>query len=734
MRTRSARVIPIALVAGLSLALPVASLTAQAATSGPPGVTADSASSSTVTLPTGDRVVVTGTGAKTRILVQPAAKSGPGRVLNTTRHGSEVSVTPVAAEPYLGRFLDRNLFDVTTLRAGLKANGHLPVRISYQGQSAPTVPGVTVTAAKSGVATGYLTASSAAGFGQALAAQWLTDSKADWPERSSLFGGVTKIKADLPGTGTATPKYPMYTLIVKAIGSNGKPMAAGEVDLLNVDNSQKYFGSAWIENGEARVSVPKGNYSAITTDYEFSETGETGSTRIVTAEKKVSRADQTLTVDLRKATVKPTVRTPRKATLTDSSFEWDRTDATGEGSFSSQFGLGPGVDLYLAPAKAPRIGTTNSILTWQLDGPGAKPAYTYNLAAVADGIPAKAAHVFTTSRLAPVTARYYGDGGATTGGTARTPVFPFQFFVFGTLQPVALGTKRIEYVGATGGTPVWSESALVNYESFEDPGFVSSSPRKIPAGKATSASWFKGPLAAGIPTQSSPGYCFACRTSSSLELSLAPFTDSVSTHFGSISGAADGLPVARFRFYKNNKLVSDEDDSLGGVFDVAAGKATYKGVLDVDRRLLDPNQSTRSHTELTFTSAKGKGGKLPSSWFCDLGPATSCAVLPILQAKLSLPVGRNGTLPAKKSTVTVTVDQIQHATSSPITSAGLEIRPPGYDWTPVKLKSAGGGTYLGVVDNAGLEGQFVDVRVRGADKAGSRVTQTVLRAYTVTAH
>jgi hypothetical protein len=691
---------------------------------------------STVTLPTGDLVTVTGTGAKTRVLVQPAAKSGPGRVLSIKHRGSELYVTPAAAQPYLGRFLDRNLFDVTTLQAGLKASGRLPVRISYTGTSAPSVPGVTVTASSSGVATGYLTTSSAARFGQALATQWTTDRKAHWPRRTSLFGGVTRITADLPGTSTATPKYPMYTLIVKAIGSDGKPLPVGEVDLINVDNGNKYYGFAGIVDGEARVSVPKGNYSALGTDEDFSDTGDTGEIRMATVEKKVTGANQTLTVDLRKATVRPVVTTPKEAVATDTSFEWDRTDALDEGGLSDQFDLGPGVRLAVAPAKAPKIGTTRSILSWQLSGPGANPAYTYNLAAAAVGISGEAVHAFTDDTLSTINAGYYSDGGvATTGASARTALFPWQFFVILSLQPVTLGTRRSEYVGATGTTPVWADAALINADSFDDPGFVDGPARSIPAGTTTRVDWFRGPLGAGIPAQTGPGYCYACRTSSSLELSLAPFTDSVPTHSGEISAANDALPVARFRFYKNGKLVSDQDDYLGGLFDVPAASATYKAVLDIDRRLQLPNQSTRSHTELTFASAKGKGGKVPASWLCDLGTTSKdCTMLPILQAKLALPTSLSGTLPAGPSKVTVTVAQIQHATTSPITSAGLEIRPAGGDWTTVKLTSAGAGKYTGVIDNTGLDGRPVDVRVGGADKAGSKVTQTVLRAYTVAAH
>jgi hypothetical protein len=726
MRTRSAWFISIALVAAAGLALP---LTAQAAPSAARAKIA-SRRSSTVTLPTGDHVRVTTIAGKVQVEVQPAATSGPGRVLTTQRQGSEIYVVPAVAKPYLGRFLDRGLFDVTQIEAGLKSNGQLPVRISYQGNT-PSVPGVNITSAKSGVAKGYLTPSSSAAFGRALTAQWKADSKAGWPARTTLFDGVTKISSDLPGTAGATPKYPMFTLIVKVKGPDGKPLPEGEAIVMNVDNGLKYLGFVGIVNGEARVSVPKGNYDAIADDFEYDDATNKSTIRIATVGNyEVTGAGQTMSIDLRKATVKPTVSVPKKATLVTGSFTWDRYDAAKTDSLGDVYSLDPDTTLYLAPSKPSKIGAQDSVLNWNLAGPGETPAYTYDVASYADQIPATTKHTFTAGDLATVHANYYGDGTAKTGGIGRSAVYPAQGFTFTAINNVARPSQRLEYVGATGGgSASWIESGLLNADSFDDPGFVDSQVHKVPAGTASTLDWFRGPLGAAIPTQVGAGYCYACRTSKELELALAPFTDSVSTHSGELFAALDGLPVARFRFYKNSTLLFDQDDYLGAEVAVPTTKATYKAILDVDLRLQKANQSTRSHTELTFKSAQG-GPKMPSDWYCDV--ATACNVLPIVQAKVALPTSLSGTLPLKKkSAVTVTVSQIQGATKSGITSAGLEIRPAGYDWITVKLKAAGGGKYTGTIDNADYAGSDVDVRISGADKAGSSFQQTVLGAYTV---
>jgi hypothetical protein len=727
MRQRSARVLPIAVIAAAGLALPA---TAQAASPAPvtPTTVMASRRASTVTLPTGDHVRVVTTSGQVHVEVQPAATSGPGRVLTTRRLGSQISVVPAVAEPYLGRFLDRSLFDVTRIRAGLKSDGRLPIRISYQGAT-PSLPGVHITSAASGVATGYLTPSSSAAFGRALTAQWKADSKAGWPARTTLFDGVTKIVTDLPGSAGATPKFPMYTLIVKAVGPDGKPLAEGEAGVMNVDNGQKYIGFVGFENGEARISVPAGNYDVIADTFEYDDATGKAAVRIATAGNyRVTGAGQTVSVDLRRATVTPMVSVPKKATLLSGLFTWDRYDASGDTSFSNGYFFDPDTTLYVAPSKPSAVGTQDSTVGWNLVGPGTNPAYTYDVATFADQIPATMKYTFTAADLATVQASYYGDGATRTGGFGRTALFPGQDFYITSINDVTRPSRRTEYVGAVGASARWAESALTNVDSFDDPGFIDGQPHAIKAGTTPTLDWFRGPLGSLIPTQTFFPYCYACRTSKQLNVVLAPFVDSVPTHVGNLFGALDGLPVGRFRLYQDDTLLFDKDDYPGAFVSVPASKATYRAIMDVDRRLQEPLQSTRSHTELTFSSAAG-GPTMPSDWFCDLD--ATCTVLPIVQARLALPTSLNGTLPAKKSTVTVSVGQIQGAKTSTVTSGGLEIRPSGSDWITVPLKAAGGGKYTGTIDSTDYAGSDVDVRISGADAAGSTFQQTVLSAYTV---
>ncbi|MEP7026375.1 MAG: hypothetical protein ABJB47_21735 [Actinomycetota bacterium] len=69
---------------------------------------------------------------------------------------AQSSDVPAAALPYLGRGLDPSLFQVSALRRQEKG-GRLPVRVTYHGAGRPWLPGVTITRAAAGSATGFLT-------------------------------------------------------------------------------------------------------------------------------------------------------------------------------------------------------------------------------------------------------------------------------------------------------------------------------------------------------------------------------------------------------------------------------------------------------------------------------------------------------------------------------------------------------------------------------------------------
>ena len=723
------------------LALPVAALAAVAslaatptATGAPPPTTAAATRLVAPAVGTTTGAVQLVTGERVRVVERDGARSvqvdhrgsGVGRAIATRTIAGRTTVMPLVAQPYLKRFLDPGLFDVDTLARATGADGRLAVRLSYRGSTAPTVPGVQVTSAADGTARGYLTPTSAAAFGHALAGQFQADRTAGWPRRSTLLG-VTGISADSPVAPVATPRFPMLTLVVKVVGSNGKPAPSAFVGFVNVDDGRKGGGFAVAEDGEARVSVPAGHYAFITDDYDGTLD------RVVTRDDyAVSRAGQVVTLDARTATSRSWVSTPKPSASTAYTFEWDRTDARSYGGLGFGFGFDSPEQVRVTPAPRPRTGSLAVVQSFSTAQRGADdPAYTYDLASLDDHVGADLGRRFTTADLGVVGAVYYGDGATRQGAFGRGALFPASGGVFVDLLPVTRPTTRTEYVGSLGRQrPLWVEVGLLNADSFEDPGFVDASPRVVPAGSYRDSRWFQGPFAPFVPIQSTGAFCWNCRTGDAMNVAMPPFIDGDPTHEGDLFGAADGLPVTRFRVYRDTTLLTDEDDAYGATVDVPAAAATYRAVLDVDRRLADPITSTRTQTEWTFRSARGSGATVPKGWFCDTGD-DGCRTLPVVQARVKLPTDLQGRLPAGRATVVVLAGQAQGVAKAAITTTTLEVRGPGEDWQAVALEAAGAGRSTAVLDNTDYPGQLVDLRVSTTDRSGSTFRQTTLHAFRV---
>jgi hypothetical protein len=743
-RSRSTR-IGIALIAAVSLALPLSAIRTAgamepavrmepAAPMEPAvpmagGTAVSTAAASSVTLPTGQEITLTGPVGRQNILVDQADLDGPGRTLVTRRTPTQTLVLPAVAEPYLGRFLEPSLFDVTALSTALREDRRLPVRIAYRG-STPTVPGVEITSASGGTATGYLTPSSAVAFGRALTDVWLADSTAGWPHRSSLFTGVTRIGTGAVSPEPARPNYQMYTLGIRTIGVDGSAQPQAHFGLMNVDDGRMYTGFVNAQNGVGQVSVPAGTYSAVGDQFSYDARSDTTTLTVSTVnEFTVTGSGQTLTLDQRTATAEPTVTTPKPAELTAHYLEWNRRDVTTANWISTGYFLDPNAQVLLTPAEEVTVGTVNLIQNWGLSGPGNPPAYSYDLASLRNRITDSPQDVFTEEDLATVRASYYDDGSKAQAALLRYPRYPNLAGGGGAYDTIPRGSTRTEYVGATG-RPTWTDSAKLNSASTLDPGIVEGPDRLLPAGSEHKIDWFRGPLAPGVPEQIGSGSCFVCRSGNTLLIALAPVTDSEPTHRGGLYGAQDGTPVARFRFWADGEPIVDQNDVLGGSIQVSAEKAEYRAFLEVDRRLTEAAQSTRTTTELTFGSSAGAGTKLPSNWLCALD---NCTVLPVLQAKVGLPTGLTGRMPAGPATVTVTAAQVQGAEPAPITSATLEVRPAGGEWSAIELTAGTDGRYTGVIDGSDSAGADVDLRVSAVDQAGSTFTQTTERAYTVEA-
>jgi Subtilase family len=726
-----ARLVAIAAAASTVVAGVTAGAALAGTTTGSPAAAIATVAPTAITLVTGDRVVAS-TAAPSAYAVQRAQTSGPGAAIHQLRIGSQTFVVPAVAERYLGTTLDPSLFDVSALATAEQRSGRLDVAVSHTGGQ-PSLPGLTVTSDQAGVATGYLTAASARAFGSALVAQWLADAQAGRPSPTGLFAGITRIAAASAAPPVVSPNFPMHTLRITGVDAAGRPEQFGFGILVNVDNAAKYSGFVQLVNGQARVSVPTGNYAAVFDDFSINDkTGQTSDAGLTIPTYAVRGDGQTLTYDMRTSTVRVRITTPRPVSSAVQALTYNRTARTG-GGFSAGIG---GTDIVtINPTGAVTVGSQS--LQSTLSGTGGKgaKAYTYDLAFNHASVGNMLVDHVTAANTSTVVADYFADQPGRDGIFGRGAISDGAAF-FSELV-LKLGVERTEYVGGSAGVQ-WVEEAAANADGFDDPGLIDGGPYVYSGGTTVHHSWLEPPLGAGIPTPTPTndlGFCYSCQSAKAISIGMAPFTDSMPDHIGSLAPNPDGQPVAHFTLTRNGKTIADADDAFGTTVSVPAGTATYHAVIDIDRSLVQTRISPVSHTELGFTSTTGQGPAVPSSWFCDAASAgaTSCTVLPVLQARLSLGVSLDDAVPTGSVPVAVQVSRAPGAAASPATSATLQFRRAGTAaWTTATLSNAGGDAFRGqLAIPAAWNGRTVDVRVTAADADGSTFDQTVSSAFGV---
>jgi hypothetical protein len=693
-----------------------------------------------VTLVTGDSVRVT-KDVKGHTIVQglPATRSGVGAAFQTVTTPKHTYVFPASARPYLGRFLDPTLFEVTTRPVGAGAGARIPVRLTFTGTAVPAVPGVTVTSSIAGAANGYLTPASARRFGAALAAQYLADAKVHFPKRATLFG-ATKVLADVSVPAVVTPLYPMRTLIIKVLDSAGAPVPFGLVNVYNTDSFAKFVNFAIVQDGEARLSVPLGTYGFDTAVDKIDAAGNFVGLGVVTkSDYVVSVQNQVVTIDGRTATSPLSVGTPLSADQQTEQFDIARMDTSGAGGYSGSYAvLGRGA-IDVAPAKAPASGTLTSGPSWTLTGaPLSGTPYAYSLHFNdANGIPISQAYTVSPPQLAMFMSRFYVDVTPRSGGVLTYPIIPGSLSGGGWSFPVQLPSNLVTYVNATPGA-VWFTSVFGSPDPVGNPfaGTIDDGPRLAPARTTNSADWGRGPVLPDVPVETNGsaalfGFdCPTCRTAGQLQVALNFATDSTPGHSFETLRSLDGTPVARLRIYHNGALISDQGDTGFAQVTIPAASGTYRILDEIDRGPSLALQSLTTSTEITFVSAAGQGGSLPSTWTCTLG--AGCTVLPLLRTALQLPTNFVGSAPLGTSSIDLTVAHIQGAPATAITSGLVEIRRPGGAWTKLPIAALGAGTYRATLTtNTADAGSTFDLRVTGTDGAGGRIVQTTTSAFAV---
>ena len=742
MATRSTTVRTLALLgAGIVASLSGAPPGVAGGAAAPAGATAlgPAAVARDVTLVTGQRVhVVTDHGRTTASAVRSAPD--PASTLTTMQVAGHLYVVPLAARRYLGGSLDPALFDVTALASasattGGPAAGRHAVTLTYAGSGRPSVPGVTITSASDGRATGYLTDASAASFGAALVGE-ARKAQTSGSANGALFGSVTRISpAGTASTGTtASPQgaFPMYTLVIRALDSRGRFISSGGGILMSTDDGRKANLFFFIENGRAKVSVPAGRYAAVSDELTVVGDGASYTDKVmIVTDYQVKNNLQTLTLDARKATAKVQPATfPVAATIESQTVDVLVSSADGFASLDFGVDASPGAEAYLPPTAPPAYGRVSENTTASAVDPSV-PGGNYHIVGAwsDDGIPASQRHrAPALSAMDRRDSTFYADGPDRTGGIGVGILPPGAFGVFINIPSTALPVRRAEYTFGPAGS-LSLTVVLANTEA-DDPGFVDEGFRPIVPGHIGSVSWMRNPLRLAAP-DTTPGADFAasiaCRTATSLLAALLPL-DGVSYHSYEVFGRPDGTPVLHYVLYRNGVAIVDADDEFGEVVPVTAAAATYRVVETLDRAQSQPLLSTTLTTDVTFRSSGTSGASLPPG-ACPAGEGATA--LPLLRADVDPNGSLTGGVPVGKHDLTVTVDHPALAGTPTVTGVAVQARPTGSTgaWTSLPVTRTGAGRYAATLTSTrGQVGSTMDLRVDATDAAGGILHQTTTAA------
>lgn len=723
-----------AAMAAATIALTPASASAAGAV--PPPAQPSGGDAVTVPLVTGDQVMTGPGGTGTSDVVLPAPGAAAAYESSQAADGDRY-VIPAIAIPYIGRGLDRSLFDVSALaRDDITGAARVPVTLTFAVGSRPAAPpGVTLTSVSGNVAHGYLTASSARQFAAALRGPAGASATAGG---ARLPAGLTEMSLDAPTAPAPAPVVPdaaLHTLQINVTDLSGGPASNVDVMLVNADDASTETADVPIVNGTGQIAVPAGDYS---TSAVFVDSGAQG----FTAMRLVTRTDFTVpgtsgvtteSIDERTATSAVSANTPRPATEDLVGANVVRLDAHGQGVSLQEATAVGGLGMYVNAQPAATTGRLLYVAQWGGTAPSASDGYRYDAAFGFDHIPADEHFTVRDSQVAIVHQHFYADpaAGSTAGALLSGPVDAGAGF----FAIVASGSRETmpgdltDYLGtAAGGSWMQFVSAPGGYFMFSDP-------RTFGAQREYSVGWAHGPLAPTLGQHADQQTCDACTAGSTLSLRFPPFGDSEADHYASgVSGA-----TSHFTLYRDGSTLVDIGNRLGAVVQgLPPGPATYRAVLDTDLTASAGfSQSTRTHTDLTvpFVPTGDPGSALPPEDDCaGQSAGTPCQILPALTLDYRLATNELNTSSSPVQEMRLQVGHVSYdgaGSHAAITSATVSVSfDGGTTWQPAVVRGSAG-QYTAIWPNpASARGTSPEIKVTATDAIGGSITQTITNAYT----
>lgn len=735
--------------AALTTAVPATAAPATAAPAAPTAARVHQAGR-TLFLVTGEQLATSGSG----VSVLGGGGGAAGQLVEL-RTGGETTVVPVSAVPYLGHGLDPSLFQLSAL-ATAEAGGRLPVRVRYAG-SAPALPGLTVTAAGSGLVDGYLTRAGARRFGAALAHRPGAGRDGMFAGISVTLAGAGPAAAPRRSPATTTGKVPgaapgpagaTQTLTVHGTDQAGKPDTGDQVMIIDADNSSLTRRDiAVFRHGTAAFTVPSGHFWVLGIFAALHGTKRVG-TRLVVPPEITVAANATVRLAARSADSKLQFATSRPATEYSSVLDLHFLTGTAPaGCCASSVGFisipgqqPPGL-MYVSPMPtAPRVGSLIETVTAQLDSPsgGSGVPYLYDVAYQSPGTIPPQRYVVGQASLATENARFYA-GAPSQGYLANFEAFPIQRELGSTaVLPAMRYPEQLTMYLTAGPSLTWTTQYILSGKDFDFSGGQSAQPQVFLPGQRLTDDWGAYPLhpvpfvKLGQVASARPVTVSASRAGDVLGLAMTTFGDNTPGHDG---GAAD----PPFKATGSYQVDQNGTRIAGGPLPHFAGFAHVATTLSPARSLIrfvlnaaEPASlnplSTSSRTVWTWWSAHEAGATLPPGWVCTVKANRSCAAQPLLMLRYGVVgLGLDGSAGPGQQVVRLSVAHLPLARTAPVTRVALTVSfDGGMTWRAARMTGTNG-AYAAVF--RAPPGVMVTLRATAADAAGGAVTQTIIDAY-----
>ncbi|MFG2629666.1 S8 family serine peptidase [Streptomyces sp. NPDC048473] len=332
----------------------------------------------------------------------------------------------------------------------------------------------------------------------------------------------------------------------------------------------------------------------------------------------------------------------------------------------------------------------------------------YNIAMMVPGeIPANPVDAVTAKNSAVVKSQYRSTKG-TMIGDADSAIRPGDALIFQVPDFFDAPTDRQEWYSTGSNWPAieglrWYHTVLP--DRAETGHSMKDVFRTYQAGERYKATWLG---AANGPA--GPQATQAVREGDNITLTIPEMGDSQPGHYSQFGGAN----TATARIYQDGKLLKEEPRLSLTTLPVSPDPATYRVTLDTARPAWFP-LSTETSTAWTFKSAR---------------PASDKENLALLWPKYGLDLDAENTARGGKTDRFDLAFALQTGTTPDIRGAEVTMSTDDGDtWHPARVKSAKGDSYTVTLRNP--ESGYVSLRVKAWDANGSKIEQTLIRAYAV---